>query len=121
MATKTQEDYLKRIEQGMQRQAAKGVAKAERGFAARGVGRLVGAGQAVGDLAAQYAQRIGETTGKIRAGAEETTTGRQFASTEAEKSRVFRAEENRKAGVRAERAAKKAKEKDVFDVIGDIF
>lgn len=119
--SQTQEEYLKRIEEGMQKQAAKGVARAERGFAARGIGRLVGAGSAVGDIASQYAQRIGETTGRIRAGAEEATAGREFTSGEAEKGRVFQAEEARKAGRRAERAAKKLKEKDFLDVIGTFF
>ena len=94
MAVSTaQEEYLKRIREGMQREAARGVAKTERGFAARGIGRHIGAQAATGRLAAQYAQKIGETVGGIRAGAEEKTAGRAFESGEAAKQRRFAAEQ----------------------------
>lgn len=118
--TKAQEEYLKRIEEGLGAQAAKGVARAERGFAARGIGRLTGAGKAVGDIASQYAQRIGEVTGRIRAGAEEATAGREFQATEAEKGRVARATEAAKERRFASREAKRARKKDPLDVLTQV-
>ena len=122
MAVSTaQEDYLKKITTGMQAEAARGVGKAERGFAARGMGRHIGSQAAVGRLGAQYAQKIGETVGGIRAGAEEKTAGRTFQAGESEKSRTFASQQAKLDRESQMAQMKKSKEKDIWDKIGTVF
>ncbi len=115
-----QERYLKRIEEGMGAQAARGVGKAQRGLAARGLGRHVGGQAAVGRLAADYAQRIGETVGGLRAGAEERTAGRAFSAGESAKQRAFSQEQQIRQAHISSALIKQQKKKGALEQIGDV-
>ena len=116
-----QEDYIKRLEEGMQAQASRGVAKAEKGFAVRGLGRHIGSQAAVGRLASEYAQKIGETTGAVRHGAAEAEKGRVFEAGETAKGRTFAATQAQLDREAAMRQLEKSKERDVLDYVGAIF